>query len=691
MTSSSTRTGETRPDGLKHRADIQGLRAVAVLVVLLYHTGLGPSGGFLGVDVFFVLSGFLITGLLIREHEKTGRIALMSFWARRARRLLPAAVLVVLATCAAARFWLPASRWEDIGHDAIAASTYFLNWRLAAESVDYLAEGTAAGPLQHFWSLAVEEQFYLLWPLLILALFRIRRRRVALGVIGAVVAGSFAVAVVTYGPQTYFTTHTRIWEMAAGALLAALMHERAFAPELIVRGVNLLPMRRPRAPRHGWLSWAGLVTLVGLLFVVTPDTVWPGPLTVLVVAATLLVLAFGRGRDGTEKLLSLRPLTWTGDISYSLYLWHWPLVVLAQVDGNLTLVEGLTIVALSFALAAGTYYGLEQPMRTAPFWAAARVGLAGGLAFVLMGSGAGTALAQSRLVDEAPHAPGARAILGALQSSATSLAPTPELASKDTGDVYARGCQASYDETTVKPCVFDYRSDGASGPTVVIVGDSKAAQWVPALEVVAREQHWNLISMTKAGCAFSDIRRAMKGGYYEACVTWQQDALRRIESIRPDLLVTSQLDFYRTMQKNRALSGAANERELVRGLTTRLRQMKDAGIPVVTIAETPRMDQDVPDCVSGNLQNLLRCSVPVAKAFANAGVVEAASRAVRVPMVDASEQLCTATTCPAVVGDVVVYRDEHHLTATFARSTAPFVGQELKRVVDDEVRAELFG
>ncbi|MBT0769516.1 acyltransferase [Kineosporia sp. J2-2] len=657
-----------------HRSDIQGLRAVAVLMVLLYHTGLGPSGGFIGVDVFFVLSGFLITGLLIREHDRTGRIALLTFWARRARRLLPAGVLVLLVTCLVARWWLPAARWESIGQDAIAASAYFINWRLAAGSVDYLSEGAAASPLQHYWSLAIEEQFYLAWPLLITLLLIPRSRRPAAAVIGLVIAGSFTLALLTYGPQTYFTTHTRVWELAAGALCAVVMSRRSGQPRW-----------------GGAMSWLGLALTVGALFVVRPETMWPGPLTAVVVAGTVLVLRFGEAPRGTGRLLSVRPLTWLGDISYSLYLWHWPLVVFAERDGVLTLAEGAGVAVVSVLLAAVTYVLVERPARTARFWLPTRLGIAGGLTLVLVAAGSGSALSQSRSITEAKDPAGAAAVQ-TVQTSATTLSPPPEEAEDDSGDIYRRDCPSNYEDTSVRPCVFDY-STGAADPVVAVVGDSKAGQWVPALEEIAKQHHWKLISITKAGCPFSDITR-LEGKpltEYTACVTWNQAAVQELRTLAPDVLFTTQLGTYITTKNGEQLDGEANREEEIRGLSARIDEVTAAGIPVVTFAETPHLPQFAPDCVSLHLNDLTACAVDRAEAFANSGIVKEASERSDVPMLDLTDSICAPTQCAVVIGDVLAYRDDHHLTATFARTLAPFVEQRLGAALESEptVRSEL--
>ncbi|GLY15907.1 acyltransferase [Kineosporia sp. NBRC 101677] len=648
------------------RGDIQGLRAVAVLVVLLYHTGLGPSGGFIGVDVFFVLSGFLITGLLVREHEKTGRISLPQFWARRARRLLPASALVLLVTCVGARWYLPASQWQSIGQDAMAAAAYVVNWRLAAESVDYLAEGSLASPLQHYWSLAIEEQFYVVWPLLLSVLLLARRRAVATAVIGLVVVVSLTLALTTYSAQTYFTTHTRVWELAAGALCAV-----AFARRPLPQGRSLVA---------ALLSWAGLAMILVALFVVKPETMWPGPLTVLVVAGTMLLLRYGPSAGGARLVLALPPMRWLGDISYSLYLWHWPLVVFAQVDGELTRTEGLSIVGIGVVLATLTYYLVEGPARKARFWAPSALGIAGGLTLTLVAVGSGTALAHSRSV-EVPVQPLGAAAAYPAQDSASALAPPPERAKDDNGEIYERGCASNYASSDPRPCVFDH-SKGPNAPVVYVVGDSKAGQWAPALLVLAQQHGWKLVSMTKAGCPFSDIHRLLTPDEgYTTCEPWNQAVLEEIRAHPPTLLVTTQLQFYRSVKDGRPLPGEANRQELIRGMAVRLQQMHDLDVPVLAMAETPRMGEDVAACVSLHLDDLDACAKPRDSVLKGL-VVGKAAEETDTPVADLTDRVCAAYLCPPVIGDVLVYRDDHHLTATFSRTLAPFLDEEMARVLD---------
>ena len=327
-------TGEGRSG---FRPDVEGLRAVAVGLVVLYHAGLSRlSGGFVGVDVFFVISGFLITSLLIRELERTGRISLSRFYARRAKRLLPAAATVLLVTTALTALVLPEIRWRDTGGDIVSAALYVVNWRLAGRSVDYLAEGTAPSPVQHFWSLAVEEQYYLVWPLLlILVTWWARRRGRSMGAslsIGlalvAIPSLLWSVYQTSYQPASaFFLTTTRMWELAIGGGVA-------------IAATRLARMPRPAALLLGWIGLAA-VAVAGVIF--STSTPWPGYAAALPTlgAAAVIAAGFAAGGAGPVMLLGTRPFLWVGALSYSLYLWHWPLLVAATAHwGDLSLKRG---------------------------------------------------------------------------------------------------------------------------------------------------------------------------------------------------------------------------------------------------------------------------------------------------------------------------------------------------------------
>ena len=347
--SAATGTGGAGKDALSRASgfclDIQGLRAIAVSMVVIYH--LRPSllpGGFAGVDVFFVISGYLITGHLWRGYRKTGSVSLLDFWGRRARRLVPAAALVLLVTWLVARVAEPVTELPDIAVQIRASALYFQNWQLASEAVNYLQSEGPATPVQHFWSLSVEEQFYLVWPLLFgaaaLVAIVVARARGGRGghhrprrqpsPAAARRAGLVTVAVLTtalvgcslaysvYDTRTnpaaaYFVTTTRMWELGVGGLLAMV-------PDTYGRRIG----------RQGWLGWAGLAAVMVAAFTLSGTSPFPGWIALLPVLGAAAMIAGGSadGRLGPAPLTSARPLVFLGGISYSLYLWHWPIISL---------------------------------------------------------------------------------------------------------------------------------------------------------------------------------------------------------------------------------------------------------------------------------------------------------------------------------------------------------------------------
>ncbi|MET9190551.1 acyltransferase, partial [Streptomyces tendae] len=348
------------PQGHPPRPDIQGLRAVAVGLVVLSHAGVAQvGGGYVGVDVFFVISGFLITSLLLRELATTGRVSLRSFYARRALRLLPASSLVIAVTLVGAWLFLSKARLAEYAGDALAGALYTLNFRLAAAGTDYLAQNGPPSPFQHVWSLAVEEQFYLVWPVLLLLTWRIARGRRGPVVVplAALCALSFAAGVVVTdrsAPWAYFGSPARFWELGAGALLA-LAAER---------------LRRLPAALAAALGWLGLVCVTVAALRYDDQTPFPGHHALLPVAGAVLVLAGGcvPTSYGAGLLLERRPLVRLGGLSYGWYLWHWPLLVtapaaLGRADGTAELPLALALSAVALALAWATLRLVENPVR----------------------------------------------------------------------------------------------------------------------------------------------------------------------------------------------------------------------------------------------------------------------------------------------------------------------------------------
>ncbi|WP_182526737.1 acyltransferase family protein [Nocardioides dongkuii] len=690
MSTSRPRSAEAPPSAF--RPDIEGLRAVAVLSVLIYHAGLAwTPGGYVGVDVFFVISGFLITSLMVREIERSGRLGLADFWARRARRLLPASTLVLAFSAVVAYLWLPVTSRKEYGGDIVAAAGYVVNWRLGLREVDYLAEQVGQSPVQHYWSLAVEEQFYVVWPLLIaalVALFRHRWRTALLVGIGLVTVASFVFTLsyaVAQPGLAFFVSTTRVWELGVGALLAI-----AF-PTLV---------RLPAAVR-GVLGWLGLAAVAASVLVLDSTTVWPGPATLLPVLGTAAAILAGGGTAapwGVGRLLGLAPAVWIGALSYSLYLWHWPFLIAAEgIWGDLRVREGLLVVLASAVPAWLSYRYVENPLRRAPRLARPRPALTAGALSMVVAAAAGVALVASfSLVDTVGpasprEAPGARALQDprfadtdwSAVRTVERMRPSPLEAYADLPATHAEGCVVPRDAEGFEVCEF---GDTDSARTVVLVGDSKAVQWFTPIERIATREGWRLVLISKNGCPFADAIRLVEDKRNPSCDAWSPRALSTIEELRPEVVLT-------VTRHSKALpeggeSEADYEREpMVDGLVTYWQRVVDSGARLVPILDTPApVSGTVPDCVQENLEDLTRCMNAKAAGQTSSGAslqVDAAERVPGVEVVDMSPVLCPdGEQCPAVIGNVLVYRGGTHITDTFAATATEALAARLAKATD---------
>ncbi|GIF13248.1 acyltransferase family protein [Actinoplanes teichomyceticus] len=683
---------------LRFRADIEGMRAVAVTLVVLSHAGLaGLTGGYVGVDVFFVISGFLITTLLLGELTRGGTISLARFYARRAARLLPAATLVLLVTLLASRLWLPATRFGAICLDALYATFYGINWRLAHEGVQYLNAGAEPSPLRHFWSLAVEEQFYLAWPLLLLGVARIFRStaKPLLITLGVTVAVSLAASLRVTGssaPYAYFGAHTRAWELGVGALVA----------------VGAARLARLAHPVAAVLTWAGLAAVGAGALLYDERTPFPGIAAALPVLGAAAIIAGGCAtpRGGAATVLGLRPLRWIGRYSYSWYLWHWPVLMIAPhaLDRQPGPGLNLSLAAVALALAIGSYHLVENPARNQPWVrrSAAR-GIAVGLALCLAAAGVAHALGQHppRLARGGPAVDTARAVAVAADPEAelrriivasaslgrlpaNVVPPVPE-ARRDLPAYYRSGCHLQYRETVHPgPCVF---GDPAGARSVYLLGDSHAAHWYPALDAIARERGWRLLVRTKSACQAARIRNYSNifKRPYDECVRWRERVLAEIGRARPAMVVLSSngndngglLDG----RGNRIDRGSPAQADALwaRGWAETFRAIRNRGTRLVLIEDTPWPGRDAPECLAANSQHASRCARPAARAMpfpARQALVSRTARALGVTVIASRPWFCAAV-CPAVVGNLLTWRDNSHLTTGYAAMLAPVLAARL--------------
>jgi peptidoglycan/LPS O-acetylase OafA/YrhL len=659
------------------RGDIEGLRAVAVAGVLLYHAGVPTfSGGFVGVDVFFVISGFLITGLVANELVSTGTVRLGRFFARRVKRLLPLS-LVVLAAVAVLSAWLsdPVAR-PSVARDLMASALYSMNWRLAAESVAYGGVDSDVSPLQHYWTLGVEEQFYLVWPaLLLVAAFWWRRRggplRLTLGVVvTAVGTASFVYAerlLAQSANLAYYSTFARGWELALGALLALLF----IRPPRIPGPVRLL------------LGAGGLAAVVASMVLYDAGTPFPGTSALLPTLGVAGIIAAGTGDPSTPvaRLLSLRPVRHVGRISYSWYLWHWPLLVFAGLAwGELSTTQGLLVTAASYVPTLLTHRWVEQPLHhSRGRWTRPVVALPLGAVASLTAVAMGTALtattpevriASDRQVRGAQTMPQQR-----LQVSARALRPDPLHALTDRAEI-DRKCLAWQTDTRIPPgCVRGVRS---SSTTVALLGDSHALQYAEPLARIARKEGWRLLLLAKAGCPPVDalVFNDALGREYDECQTWLHNVTRRIRVEQPSLLVTSANPNYNVVRNGHRLGRDASHDLLAQGYRDMLARFTH--VPrIAVIAEHPHLG-DVPGCVAEFQHSLNKCARPRREAMDFARIdLQAASQVDKARLVDPIRKLCLEDTCPAVIGNVVVYRGDNHLTATYANTMTPWLHSQL--------------
>nr|WP_286168384.1 acyltransferase family protein [Phycicoccus sp. SLBN-51] len=682
---------------------MEGLRAVAVLLVMVYHAGLPfLPHGYLGVDVFFVISGYLITSLLLRELAATGHISWPQFLARRARRLLPAAMLVLVFIATTTWLLIPGRRGREIGGDIVGAALYVVNWVLAGRSVDYLAKDTQPSPVQHYWSLAVEEQFYVIWPLcLVLLVFVLRRFRPrvlargpghspslrAIGILLAAIAvPSLAYSVwhtITVPAHAYFATTTRVWELGVGAALA-------------IWAVDQHPHR---VRFGGVLGWVGLAVVVGTAFLL-PDTAgWPGAWALLPTLGTAAVIlsGWGEGSQGPGRLLSLRPLVWVGGLSYSLYLWHWPLRVFAD-----ELWPGGTArawaVLLSVVPAYLGYRLVERPVHHTPRLArSTRRSLTLGAALSLVGVLAGIPLITAPAVFETKPPTGAlppleqlgAGTLGETPSADPAayavddwgwLTPDPERAGEDRPSADVDRCQVDERTSTPVRCEFGVKD----GPlTIALVGDSKALQWLPALERAAPGQGWRIITYGKSSCAFAAGTTELSRAHYQSCDDWNEAVIRQLVADPPDLVVTS-------TQADAALRGDKVSRSaLVDYLARRWKGLQRAGVPVAVIGDNPGSPSDLDSCMARNPRHLTRCAFDRETALANTGLDAQRAAALKAPgveLIDLTPWICPVERCPVAIGHVVIHRAGDHITATYAATLGPQIARQLEAVMTRERR-----
>ncbi|MGN7188999.1 acyltransferase family protein [Microbacterium enclense] len=681
--------------GRGFRADIQALRALAIALVVVNHLWPGGlTGGYVGVDVFFVISGFLITSHLVAQLGRTGRIALGRFYARRIRRLLPAALLVLAATAALVAVFLPYPRWERNAVEILASAGYAENWMLAAFAVDYSALNDSASAVQHFWSLSVEEQFYLVWPLTLIAAAvlaarspRLPLRRVLAVVVGAVGVASLLLSVlstVQLPAQAYFFTFTRAWEFAAGAAVALSAHRIGLG-------------RRAR----GLVVAIGFVAIAAAAVLYDKSTPFPGFAAVLPVVGTALVIAGGGPeRAWHSAVTGSRPVQWLGGVSYSLYLWHWPLIVLAPfaLATARTVVVDLGIVAVALVLAWATKRLVEDPGQRWAWWSVSVrrsvLAMLAGIAAVAVAAAAllvGHAVSAAR--DTAAVALDVDACTGpaALENAGCDAFAAPAstvmtaaneyfFTPPECGDLLPRLSFSGL--LTTRDC--DFTPNAPPTEEVWLVGDSHAQQWQGAIFDLARQRGWDVTISFYGGCPVADVAFVgFRGPWAESdrerCRTWSRGVSDAIVQDRPDRVFTSMAARADLVDDG---SGRSAQEQFTDGLVSDWSAWRKAGVEVEVIADPPFNGavRD-PDCLAINRSDPLACAVERSLAQPPDPLISAADAMGpgEVGLIDFTERFCRDDLCHVAVGGVPVYFDADHLNLVYVRLLA----DDIARVVDE--------
>ena len=666
-TSGPRAAGVAKESRLPFRPDIEGLRAVAILFVVLFHAGWNLfGGGFFGVDVFFVLSGFLITGIILEEIERTGTLSLVNFWARRARRLLPAAILVTLFVLAADSL-LRISLFIQIliARSAQAFAVYGSNVLFAVRSTDYFGGLASRDPLLHTWSLSVEEQFYLFFAPMMLLLAGWSRALGSVAYRGRLAKVLTALSVLSlvgclilarrYPIIAFYSLPPRAWQFGLGALACFALGWARRVPPPALEALSVLAMASLVFAACGLHE--GRVAPLGLA-------------SLLPTVGTFLLLLTGAGphRTVVARTLSLAPMRVVGRLSYSWYLWHWPFMVyLRELRNSPPLGLSLSVALLSIVPAALTYALVESPVRYSAWLPKRpRLVLAGAMALALLTIVAGRISVRH-----------ANAVLASPRVARI-------LAAREKPRLYADGCVVPLLEVTPKVCEYGPASNDT---TVVLFGDSHAAHWFPAFDSVTRARGWKLLSVIKLSCPSTTVPVTNLGRRFFECDQWRELAIQRIVARRPTIIVLVDDKTYSVVMGDRtehADTSAAARRLWHDGLLRTISALRPAGGRLVMLADTPHPAGDVPQCLIKHVDEPARCDASARTSY-NAEDGELERRAARdagdVAYVDLTTFICDVGTCPASRDGMVRYSDSNHLSVAFAASLAPRLSEALTRAL----------
>ncbi len=611
---------------------IQALRALAALLVVLFHAKLSP-GGFIGVDIFYVISGYLITGIIIKEIGNTGKFNYGAFYLRRAKRLLPASLSILGLTAIFSWLVLPPTVRADLGKDVLAASLYVSNYLFAFWQNDYQNLNVTPSPVIHYWSLAVEEQFYIFWPILIYSLWKIGKRRAVAAGILVTTLGSFLFSLYLTSANpiwAFYSLPTRAWELGIGALLL-------FIP-------NSVQMKRKIASTL--LVWLGALLLISSVFIFSERTPFPGYNALLPTLGTAILIAgIASWPPILNDLSKLRIVQWLGEISYPFYLWHWPLLVLpsTRFGRPLTLLERIFFIALTALAADITHRFLEKPIANRDF-STVKIVRSSSLATLVC-----AVLAVGILFTDG----GDIKLPNGKSVSIVEVMTKPK--------VYLDDCHVNNGEVLSGECTY---GDKSSSKTVVLYGDSHAAQWFPALEKLADENGFKLVSLTKSACPAPEVKKVEIGAYKNRdCFKWRENSIKRMREMKPAAIILSGFQHFDVPD-----SFPSRQSWWSDGQKLAYQSLRGVSSKLIYISDTPHLKQDIPNCLAAN--GGVKCDdSEISSSEISGGFTE----------IDPTPWLCTSK-CPAIVNEIVAYRDASHISVAMSRSLSLELGGVLTQL-----------